>query len=89
MNRVGVRELKGRLSECLRRVARGERIIVTDRGRPVAVLSPATESSEVSAARELVREGVASWSGGKPRGPARRIRLRGKPISQSVIEERR
>ena len=89
MSRVGVRQLKDRLSECLRRVARGERITVTDRGRPVAVLGPATESPEISAAQQLVREGVASWSGGKPRGPARRIRLRGKPISQSVIEERR
>ena len=89
MSRVGVRQLKDRLSECLRRVARGERITVTDRGRPVAVLGPATESPEISAAQQLVREGVASWSGGKPRGPARRIRLRGKPISESVIEERR
>lgn len=89
MTSVGVRELKDRLSECLRRVARGERITVTDRGRPVAVLSPATELRVVSAAQQLVREGVAAWSGGKPRGRARRIRLRGKPISQSVIEERR
>ena len=39
MSRVGVRQLKDRLSECLRRVARGERITVTDRGRPVAVLT--------------------------------------------------
>lgn len=36
MEQVGVRELKNRLSEYLRRVDHGEVILVTDRGRPVA-----------------------------------------------------
>ena len=36
---VGIRELKAKLSECVRRAAGGERIIVTDRGRPVAQLT--------------------------------------------------
>ncbi|MGH7324149.1 MAG: type II toxin-antitoxin system Phd/YefM family antitoxin [Candidatus Rokuibacteriota bacterium] len=35
MTAVGVRELKNRLSAFLRRVTEGERIVVTDRGRPV------------------------------------------------------
>jgi prevent-host-death family protein len=86
---VGVRELKNRLSTFLRRVADGERITVTDRGRPIAVLGPSGESADAAFARELVRDGLASWSGGKPRGAARRIRLRGKFISETVIEERR
>lgn len=37
---VGVRELKQHLSEYLRRVGEGETIQVTDRGKPIAVLSP-------------------------------------------------
>ena len=37
---VGVRELKQHLSEYLRRVADGEIVQVTDRGVPVAVISP-------------------------------------------------
>lgn len=40
MASVGVRELRQRASELLRRVAAGETIEVTDRGRPVAVLAP-------------------------------------------------
>jgi len=40
MASIGVRELRQRASELLRRVERGETIEVTDRGRPVAVLSP-------------------------------------------------
>src|SRR5207244_1156571 len=39
MASVGIRELRQRASELLRRVAAGETIEVTDRGRPVALLS--------------------------------------------------
>ena len=38
--RVGVRELRQNLSQYLRRVERGERLEVTEHGRPVAVLAP-------------------------------------------------
>jgi prevent-host-death family protein len=40
MASVGVRELRQRASELLRRVEQGESIEITDRGRPVAVLAP-------------------------------------------------
>ena len=39
-NQVGVRELRQNLSVYLRRIARGETLEVTDRGRAVAVLAP-------------------------------------------------
>jgi antitoxin (DNA-binding transcriptional repressor) of toxin-antitoxin stability system len=89
MTTDGVRELKNRLSKFLRRVADGEWITVTDRGRPIAVLGLPGESPDAAFARELMREGLASWSGGEPRGTARRIRLHGEFISETVIEERR
>ena len=44
MERVGVRELRRDASAILRRVAAGETIEVTDRGRPVAVLSQSLPS---------------------------------------------
>jgi len=40
MQTVGIRELKNRLSEYLRRVRLGERVLVTDRGEVVAELLP-------------------------------------------------
>jgi prevent-host-death family protein len=40
MTRIGIRELRQRASEYLRRVEAGETLEVTDRGRPVALLSP-------------------------------------------------
>jgi prevent-host-death family protein len=41
MERIGVRELRQHASRYLARVATGETIEVTDRGRPVALLVPA------------------------------------------------
>ena len=40
MKTVGVRELKNRLSEYLRRVRAGEGVLVTDRGEVVAEIGP-------------------------------------------------
>jgi prevent-host-death family protein len=55
--RVGVRELRQNLSRYLRRVASGERIEVTERGRPVAILAPLPEAS--TATGRLVASGRA------------------------------
>ena len=54
---VGVAELRQNLSVYLRRIAQGERLIVTDRNRPVAELGPVRHSS--SALDQLVAEGKA------------------------------
>lgn len=40
MQRIGVRELRQHASRYLALVERGERVEVTDRGRPVAMLVP-------------------------------------------------
>ena len=50
---VGVRELRQRASELLRRVGQGKTIQVTDRGRPVALLSPAPEGGALDRLRAL------------------------------------
>ncbi len=40
MTRIGIRELRQRASVFLRRVEAGETFEVTDRGRPIALLTP-------------------------------------------------
>ena len=60
MDRVGVRELRRQASAILRRVAEGETIEVTDRGRAVAVL---VQTMPAGLAR-LEREGLLRRSGG-------------------------
>jgi prevent-host-death family protein len=51
MTSVGIRELRQRASELLRRVEDGETIEITDRGRPVALLAPLPEGSPLQRLR--------------------------------------
>jgi len=88
MSNVGVRELKAQLSQCLRRVRSGERLTITDRGRAIAELVPKVSPASLDWAHAMVAAGLASWKGGKPEGMARRIKSRGKPASQMIIEDR-
>ena len=53
MASIGVRELRQRASELLRRVEQGETIEVTDRGRPVAILSPPPDGNPLARLRAL------------------------------------
>jgi prevent-host-death family protein len=89
MTGVGVRDLRNNLSEYLRRVRQGEVLLITDRGRPIGELIPATGSRTAERARGLVRKGLATWSGGKPRGLLHAPRPRGGLVSDAVIEDRR
>ena len=57
-NLVGVAELRQNLSRYLRRVERGERLVVTDRNRPVAELGP--PSTTGAALDRLIAEGRVS-----------------------------
>jgi prevent-host-death family protein len=84
---VGVRELKAGLSKYLKRVRLGESITVTDRGKPVAVLGPASEANPGIAA--MLADGSARWGGGKPLGSVHPARIAGVPFSDTVIEDRR
>lgn len=51
MASVGVRELRQAASELLRRVEQGETIEITDRGRPVALLTPVPEGTPLNRMR--------------------------------------
>ncbi|MCY4637705.1 MAG: type II toxin-antitoxin system prevent-host-death family antitoxin [Acidobacteria bacterium] len=55
--RVGIRELRQNLSVYVRRIHRGERFEVTERGRPVALLVPLADA--MSPLARLVATGRA------------------------------
>lgn len=55
---VGVGELRQNLSRYLRRIERGEHLVVTDRNRPVAELRPLPAAG--SAMDRLIAEGLVS-----------------------------
>jgi prevent-host-death family protein len=78
-NSVGIADLRRNLSRYLRRVERGERLLVTDRNRPVAELGPPPTTG--AALDRLIVEGRL------PR-PARRglpepLQLEGDPYALS------
>jgi prevent-host-death family protein len=58
MTSYSIRDAKNRLSALLARVRRGARIVITDRGVPVAMLVPPEEAGEPVAG--LVRTGLVA-----------------------------
>jgi prevent-host-death family protein len=56
MSSVGAFEAKTRFAQLLDRVERGEEIVITRHGKPVAVLRPVDESPDREALRRLAQE---------------------------------
>jgi antitoxin (DNA-binding transcriptional repressor) of toxin-antitoxin stability system len=80
MRTVGIKVLKNKLSEYVRRAEAGETVLITDRDRVVAELSPPrTQRSALlddPVLAELVRRGVLTPASRPFTGPA----PRGKPV---------
>lgn len=93
MSTVGVKELKNRLTHYLRRTKQGEEVVVTERGKPIAVIQPIQSApSAVSLEARLARlaaQGLITLPTRRPRGRLRRIRVPGPPISRMILEDRR
>jgi prevent-host-death family protein len=86
MKRVGVRELRQSASAVLRRVAAGEVIEVTDRGRPVARIVPMHEASRLE---QLVAEGRASGATGDLLDVKPIPRIARKPVLSKILADMR
>jgi len=93
MHTVGTREFKDRLTHYLRLVRQGTTLIVTDRGKPVAIVRSA-EGAESSDLEGILAGLAAAGDLSLPQGrgflkkpPA--MRGRGTPLSQVVLEGRR
>jgi prevent-host-death family protein len=86
---AGVRELKNKLSHYLREVKKGQSVMITERGKIVATIVPAQEHPDVEKLKKLARTGLGTWRGGKPKGASRPVVVKGKPVGDIVLEERR
>lgn len=89
---IGVRELKNHLSKYLDYVKRGEVVVVTERGRPIArmIKEQPSERSLGEILEPLIAKGLVRI----PQRPRRKrihraVELPGKPLSEMVIEDRR
>ena len=93
MQKVGSREFKNRLGRYLLAVRKGQTLLITDRGKPVAKVSPPNESgdSELTFSdvlKKLEAEGKIRLPK-RPLGKFRAVPTRGKPASEMIIEDRR
>jgi len=77
MTTVGIRQLREAVGSYVTRAHAGERIIVTERGEPIAELGPLSPAT--SALLALAKAGKVTWSGRRfePPAAARRVRLLG------------
>ena len=92
MTSVGLRELKNHLSKYIHRAEKGEDVLVTDRGKPVARISGMSdEASRIEEGlRRMETEGLLRRpTKSRRRKPWPLVKLPGKPASEMVIEDRR
>ena len=88
MHEVGSRELKAAFAHYLRRVARGERLRITVRGRHVAdLVPPGSSAREDHALDALIADGRITPAT-RPRGRAPALAQVGASASAHVLGER-
>lgn len=88
--KVSARALKNRFDEYLVRVRAGERVVVTVGGEPVAEVTPighARRSTEQALAR-MAESGELTRSNGKGFDDFEPVRVRGRPVSETLLEDR-
>ena len=83
---VGVRELRENLSEWLERAAKGEEIVVTERGRPKVRIAAAGGEHLLD---RLVREGRATPSTRPRRRLPPPLEVEGNPVTEALLTHRR
>lgn len=88
--RMGLREANQKFSKAIRAVREGEQVILTERGKPIAVISPLRGKGSVdSTIRKLEQSGLLRPAAKhKPLPPWKARRISGKPLSSTVQEDR-
>jgi prevent-host-death family protein len=90
--RMGLRQANQSFSKAIKAVKAGKDVVLTERGKPIAVIKPLAAQEDTDAAlRRLEAEGLLRRGpkSGKPmpvwRSP---VRIKGRPIARTISEER-
>jgi prevent-host-death family protein len=90
--RLGLREANQRFSKAIKAVRAGKEVVLTERGRAIAVITPIKpETDQETSLRRLVDDGLIARATRKGRMPAPRwrpLKVKGKPLSQTIIDDR-
>lgn len=94
MQMIGIKELKNKLTYYIKMIKRGDKVIVTDRGAPVAIIHSLDQIESDAgiderlaslAKRGMIRLPIKHGKLTTIKG----IQATGKPASEIIIEERR
>lgn len=88
--RIGLREANQKFSKAVKAVRAGEEVVLTDRGRPIAVIKPLREpEGGRTAIRRLETAGLLRAAAKpQPLPPWNPRPLKGAPLSETLREER-
>ena len=90
--RMGLREANQSFSKAMKAVKEGKEVVLTEHGKPIAIIKPlAKKQNQQAMIRQLEAEGLlraASKRGPLAKPKWKPIRIKGKPISQTISEER-
>lgn len=85
---IGIRGLKAQLSSYVQEAKAGNVVVITERGRPIAKLTPIRPTVE-QRVDELIEAGLLEWSGQRLSPFTPEIATRGdKTLAELLVEER-
>ena len=90
--RIGLREANQHFSRAIKAVRAGREVVLTDRGRPIAVLKPTeTRSTEQVALGAMVDEGLLRLPtrvGTTPFPRWKPLNVKGRSVARTIIDDR-
>ena len=93
MSTVGIRELKNRLTYYLRRTKKGEEVIVTERGKPIALIQPIHSAEQIGTLEarlaKVAAQGFLTLPTRSPLKKVHQAKVSGVPLSRMILEDRR
>lgn len=88
--KLGLREANHHFSKAIKAVRAGKEVVLTERGRPIAVITPIKDEHDPEAAlKRMADDGLITLP--VRRGPLPRfepVPMTGKPLSQTIIDDR-
>lgn len=91
--RLGLREANQHFARTIKAVRAGQEVVLTDRGRPIAVIKPIKDEAggQVAALRAMAEEGLITLpdrKGPMPTPRWRPVKVKGAPVSRTIIDDR-
>jgi prevent-host-death family protein len=90
--KLGLREANQRFSKAIKAVRAGKEVVLTERGRPIAVIKPLKDERAGDAAvQAMADEGLitpAARKGPMPVPRWRPVKVKGKSLSRTIIDDR-